>query len=126
MPEEAEIVRLIFNLYEQGYGEDKIAKTLNNNGIKSYFGKLWYRSSVRGILTNYNYTGDLILQKTYRENHITKTTKINYGELDKYHVINNHEPIISKEQFENTERIRTERLSKIIKLPLHSIHLQVY
>lgn len=112
VPEEAEIVRLIFNLYEQGYGEDKIAKTLNNNGIKSYFGKLWYRSSVRGILTNYNYTGDLILQKTYRENHITKTTKINYGELDKYHVSNNHEPIISKEQFENTERIRAERLSK--------------
>ena len=32
--------------------------------------------------------------------------------MDKYHVSNNHEPIISKEQFENTERIRAERLSK--------------
>jgi len=122
VPDEAELVKHIFNLCEQGYGDDKIAKTLNDMGVKSYFGNLWYRSSVRGVLTNYNYTGDLILQKTYRENHLTKTTKINYGEMDMFHVANNHEPIISKEQFQNVKRIRAERLPRNhrVAFTLHS------
>ena len=36
------------------------------------------------ILKNQNYTGDLMLQKTYVENHLTKKQKMNKGELNKY------------------------------------------
>lgn len=110
VPEEAVLVKRIFDLYIGGYGEDRIAKTLNDEGIKSYQGKLWYRSSIRSVLTNYNYTGDLLLQKTYRENHITKKMKRNNGEKNMYLVSNDHEPIISKDQFEQAKKVRYERL----------------
>ena len=45
---------------------------LKHQGIKPYKTKKWNRSSVIKILTNYNYTGDLILQKTYRDNHLNQ------------------------------------------------------
>ena len=45
------------------------------------------------------YCGDLLLQKTYRENHITKKKINNTGQLPQYYVEEAHEPIISKETF---------------------------
>ena len=66
IPSEAELVRRIFNLYLAGNGYAKIAKVLNADGIKSTTGGLWQAGTIRHILTNYNYTGDLMLQKTYR------------------------------------------------------------
>lgn len=111
IPEQAEIVKKIFNLYEDGYGDMKIARLLNNEGIKAYEGGLWSKSSVRCILSNYNYTGDLILQKTYSEDHISKKRKTNNGNKDKYLVSNNHEPIITKEQFERVNNLRKERFN---------------
>lgn len=111
IPEQAAIVKKIFNLYEKGYGDMKIARLLNNEGIKAYEGGLWSKSSVRCILSNYNYTGDLILQKTYSEDYISKKRKTNNGNKDKYLVSNNHEPIITKEQFERVTNLRKERLN---------------
>jgi hypothetical protein len=64
------------------------------------------------ILKNRNYTGDLILQKTYRENHLTKKQMINKGELNRYLIEDNHEAIISRDTFEKAEQIRKQRASK--------------
>ena len=109
IPEQAEIVKKIFNLYEDGYGDMKIAKLLNDEGIKAYEGGLWNKTSVRIILNNYNYTGDLILQKTYRDDHISKKAKKNNGVRNKYLVTDDHEPIITKEQFQRVAKLRAER-----------------
>ncbi len=106
VPKEAEIVRLIYKLYLEGYGDMQIGKILNEKGYKPKFSEKWNRASIRGVLINYNYTGNLILQKTFRENHLTKLTKLNYGELDKYCVEDNHEPIISKETFFAAQELR--------------------
>ena len=40
-----------------------------------------------------------MLQKTYRENHLTKRRMENNGELPKYHITDSHEAIITLEQF---------------------------
>lgn len=109
IPKQAEIVKRIFNLYEEGFGDTKIAKLLNNEGIKAFEGGLWNKSSIRNILNNSNYTGDLILQKTYREDHISKKRQTNKGVKNKYLVSDNHEPIITKEQFYRVTDLRTER-----------------
>lgn len=109
-PEEAELVKRIFEMYVAGLGTQAIANKLNEEGIKPKFANLWNKSTINLILTNYNYTGDLILQKTFRENHLTKLTKINRGEFDKYLVSNHHEPIISKELFELAQKVREERI----------------
>jgi hypothetical protein len=65
------------------------------------------------ILSNYNYTGDLILQKTFRENHLSKRKIINSGELDQYAVKKNHEAIISKDLFDKVQEIRKQRAERI-------------
>lgn len=68
--EEAKTVQMIYELYLDGYSDNEICSLLNDKGIKPYKSKAWHRTSVMKILTNYNYTGDLLLQKTYRDNHL--------------------------------------------------------
>lgn len=106
VPEEAEIVRKIFDLYLAGNGFCKIARILTNDGIKSYTGKAWNKSTLGEIISNVTYTGNLHLQKTYRENHMTKKTIKNKGEKPLYIVEGNHEPIISQEIFDKAQEIR--------------------
>lgn len=51
-PKEAEVVRLIFDLHEQGYSMDKIAKELNEKGCATKNGGKWYASTIKAILSN--------------------------------------------------------------------------
>ncbi len=100
VPEEAEIVRLIFDTYLSGKGITTIMNLLNELKIPTRFGNEWNTTGVMRVLRNYTYTGNLLLQQTYRENHLTKRTLQNNGELPKYHVTGSHEPIISQEKFD--------------------------
>lgn len=113
--DEANTVKLIYSLYLEGYGDEHICDILDEKGIRPYKAKKWNRTSVIKILTNYNYTGDLVLQKTYRENHLTKAQKINKGEHNKYIVSKSHEPIISKEIFYEAQKIRKLKTADHIK-----------
>lgn len=108
VPEEAELVRRIFDLYLAGNGFCKIAKTLMDEGVKSYTGKNWSKSTIGKVISNVTYTGCLHLQKTFREDHIAKKTRLNRGEKPLYVVEGNHEPIISQETFDKAQEIRRE------------------
>lgn len=68
--------------------------------------------SVMRVLRNYAYTGNLLLQQTYRENHLTKRTLQNNGELPKYHIANSHEPIIPLRQFNAVQEEIKRRADK--------------
>jgi DNA invertase Pin-like site-specific DNA recombinase len=109
VPEEANLVRRIYDMYIGGMGDERIAKTLTKEGVPTFYGSAWRESSIRGILVNYNYTGDLLLQKTFRENYLTKRKMQNRGEFQSYIVEDDHEPIISKETFNQAVTIRLER-----------------
>ena len=117
IPEEADLVRRIYNEYLSGDGYLTIAKRLNEDGIPSRFGKQWGQSVISKILSNYTYTGNLILQKTFRENHITKKTIINNGELPKYHAENAHDAIIDMETFQAVQAEKTRRAARFLKKP---------
>lgn len=107
VPEEAKIVRQIFSDYLSGTSVLAIAKSLNAQEIPSPTGKIWGRTSVHSVLTNEKYTGNMILQKTYRPDFRTKKGKINRGEIAKYEVTDSHEAIISEEDFAAVqERLR--------------------
>lgn len=112
VPEEAEIVRSIFRDYLAGDGVLIIANRLNSNGVSTITGGEFTFAAIVRILENYDYTGNLILQKKYRENHLTKRTLINNGELPKYHVTDSHEAIISVEDFERVQEERKIRAAK--------------
>ena len=94
VPEEAEIVRSIYADFLDGKGVTAIMKRLNKEGILTQQGFTWHKSAITRILKNYTYTGNLLLQTKYRENHLTKRTLVNHGQLPQYHATDTHEPII--------------------------------
>jgi len=66
VPEEAEIVRKIFELYLQGYGCRKIKRWLEEHGIKTVTGKSeWSTSTIDRMLSSEKYIGDVLMQKTF-------------------------------------------------------------
>ncbi len=111
-PEEAVVVRWIFDSYLSGMGVTAIAKILNAQGIPSRFGNQWCKSGIMRILRNYTYTGNLLLQTTYRENHLTKRTLQNNGQFPKYHITDAHEEIIPLRQFNAVQEEIQRRAEK--------------
>ncbi len=115
VPEEAGIIENIFEWYLAGNGYNTIAKRLNAEGHQTRSGKPWYQSAVMVILRNYVYTGNLLLQKTYRENYMTKRKLFNQGELPMYHAEETHEAIISREMFEAVQTEIARRSARFTK-----------
>lgn len=100
IPEEAEVVRLIYGKYLEGESLNSIAQLLKEKGIKTIRGNTeWNVNSIRTILINEKYIGDAMAQKTFTTDYLTKTRKENQGELQKYYVENAHEAIIPREVF---------------------------
>ena len=97
VPEEAVIVREIYDRYLSGESETDIAAALTDNRYLTATGKkIWSNSTVRRILQNEKYMGDAILQKTYVENCISKKVVKNTGQIPKYYIENNHPAIIER------------------------------
>ena len=127
-PEPAEVIRLIFSLTLEGMGQIAITKELAARKIVapsvykhrqgdtrfSGYGPVtdgdpyrWSSATIGSILRNPVYTGDLILLKTEVVNH--KTGKSAVVPEDRRVVIPDaHEPIISREVFEQAAKIRAE------------------
>lgn len=103
-PEEAEVVKRIYNDFLNGKTRSAIARELNAQGLLTIRGGEWRYSTVSGILTNYTYTGNLLLHKTFRTDPITKQSKPNCGELPQYQE-GNHEAIIPMEQWEAVQKL---------------------
>ena len=117
VPEEAELVQRIYRDYLSGMGYNAIAKQLNEEGIPSSWGLQWLDSAVQKVLCNYAYTGNLLLQKTFRENHLTKKQIPNRGEMPMYHAENTHEAIISIETFQAVQAEKARRAERFLKKP---------
>ena len=103
-PEEAAVVRRIFQMYLEGMGSVKIMKLLTEEGVPAPLGGLWNASVVMEMLKNEKYVGDLLLQKFYTNNHVEKKRFHNRGELPQYFVGEDHEPIIDRETFDAVQR----------------------
>ena len=100
IPEEAEIVKMIYRLYLEGYSCGKIKKHLEELGIKTVTGKeKWQATVIDKMLRNEKYMGDALLQKTYTVDFMTKKKVINKGIVPQYYVEDDHEAIIPKELF---------------------------
>lgn len=62
--QEAEIVKLIYSKYLEGFGAESISRQLTKMGIKTPKGKdVWCETTVRKILKNEKYKGDVLQGK---------------------------------------------------------------
>lgn len=110
VPKEAETVRMIFSDYLSGMGKQAIANKLNEIGIKTVHGCEWTTEDIRRTLKNEKYAGNMLLQKSFRENHITKRKITNDGQLPQYFVENSHPAIIEQHIFDAVqERMKKQR-----------------
>lgn len=108
--DEAQTVRMIYDMYLQGYGTTTIAKRLIELGIKNKKGVVsWHTHGVMGIIKNEKYKGDILLGKTFTTDPISKRRLANFGEENQYYIRDHHEPIVSREVWDEAERIRKKR-----------------
>lgn len=78
----------------------KIAKELEKNNIKTYNGgDKWHQSTIINILQNEKYCGDVMYQKTYILDCMSKKQIVNHGKRNRYLVSNDYEPIVSRDLY---------------------------
>ena len=110
VPEEAEVVKLLFGLYERGYTVNEICEYLEENQIPTPKGsEHWYRSVIQRMLKNEKYVGDVRMQKNYRADHLTHQQYKNNGKLPDYYVSDHHTPIVSRKTYDRAAKIREMR-----------------
>ena len=100
VPEEAEIIREIYERYLSGESLHGIKCYLEAKEIPTPAGcSVWRQETIRSILSNEKYKGDAIINKTYVSDCISKRIKANNGERNKYYIENNHPAIIDAGTF---------------------------
>ena len=101
VPEEADIIRLIYDRFLVGDSLNGIAELLESKGVASPSGKdKWQLSTIQSILSNEKYKGDALLQKSYTVDFLTKKRTQNKGEIQMFYVEYDHDAIISKRIWE--------------------------
>ena len=111
VPEEAAIVQRIFRDYLDGYSPKHIAERLKAEGVNgdkttvggTVFKRNWNCQGIEYLLQNEKFSGDLLLQKYYTVDFLTKKVAPNYGQLPQYYVENSHTPVIPKEVFQQVQ-----------------------
>lgn len=108
--EQAETVRMIFELYESGLGVQAIRNELikreriNSSGLIK-----WDSTRILRCLKNTIYKGIMAYNKSHRNNFLEQKVIINHDENTFEYVAVTFEPIISEEQWEHCKLIRESR-----------------
>lgn len=111
---EAEVVRLVFNMYLQGMSVIGILRELEAKSVKSPAEKdKWCKRSIDVMLSNEKYSGDVIVFKTYNTGYPQTVRKTNLGERERFIAVGNHPAIITKDVF-SAVRAEKERRSNIV------------
>ena len=109
VPEEAAIVKRIYQNFLDGKSRLETEREFAAEGITTREGCRWVDSNIKVVLSNITYTGNMLLQKEYIADPISKKRKKNHGELKQYYVEDTHEPIIDMETFQYVQSEMTRR-----------------
>ena len=113
VPEQADIVKRIYNDFLAGATYLEIAKRLTEEHVPTMGGgNRWFSERIKSILKNEKYKGDALLQKTYITDPISKRVKKNNGELPMYYVENSHPAIIERRIFDSVQEEIARRAGK--------------
>ena len=104
VPEEAALVRRMYQGYLDGKSPAELAREFTAEGITTRRGQPWTKNNIMGILKNMTYTGNLLLQKVFTVDPISKKHKVNRGQLPQYYVENTHPAIISQTTYDTVQK----------------------
>ena len=95
--EEAAVIRNMARWFLDGDSLERIKHRLEEAGIETTTGKkTWSTGTIYNILINEKIMGDVLLQKTFTSDYLTKRRVKNSGQQKQYYVKNHHEAIIPK------------------------------
>lgn len=98
-PQTSAVVREIFNRAALGETFREIADGLNRRGVSAPVSGIWKPEKIADILSNEKYSGNALLMKKYRNNHLEKKKVVNRGEKPMYYAEGTHEAIVDPETF---------------------------
>ncbi len=107
--DEAAVVREVFSRYVHGEPPMDIVNDMIARDVKPPAGNRWKRLQLDRMITNEKYAGDVVLQKTYIENHLEHKQIRNKGEVPMFHVENAHAAIVDRHIFDQAQKIRSMR-----------------
>ena len=111
--EQAKAVRRIFELYLQGNGIRKIQDIMEQEGYRTASGLTnWQAGNINRVLKNSFYCGRIEYRKQYVPDYLTQKKINNHGEVEKIYVQGTHEILISPEDFDTVQRMRSTRSVK--------------
>ena len=103
--EQAETVRMIFDLYLAGDGLRTIQFKLEQAGRKTATGlSNWDCSNIGRILKNPFYCGIVEYRKQYVPDYLVQKKINNHGAVERIRVKGSHEPIVTEEEFELVQK----------------------
>lgn len=112
-PDQAETVKMIFDLYDSGMGETLVAKELTRLGRKNGVGKVkWDAGKVSKIIKRKNYLGYTVYCQSYSNNYLEQK-RIKRDESEFVYVKGGFPQIISEEQYERCNAIRRSRTKRL-------------
>ena len=103
--EEAKIVKYIYKNFILGIHPNVIAEKLNKQGSTTVLGNPWTGMSVRNILQNEKYCGDVLMQKTFTDSYLTHKVKKNNGERQQFFIADHHDAIVSREVWDKAKTL---------------------
>ena len=113
IPEQAEVVRRIYDQYLAGASLRQIKTSLEADNIpQPEYSAEWTLDVIKGILTSEKYRGDALMQKTFIKDCISKKVVKNQGDRPMYYIENNHPGIVPKELFQRVQEEMARRTSK--------------
>lgn len=113
--EQAETVRMIFDMYLSGMGVTKIQHELEKRGRLTATGKTsWFASYISHMLKNTFYCGIMTYHKEYTPDYLKQKRIKNHGEMELVRVKGTHTPIVTEEEFEQVQRMLARHSHKVL------------
>ena len=103
--EKSQVIKIIFDMYSQNIGANKIASHLNSLGYKTTTGRTWYDKGIRDIIKNKTYCGYIVWNKVERKKSSSRVRSTD----EQIEVKGKHDPIISEELWNKCKEIMNKR-----------------
>ena len=119
--QQAVVVRRVFRELLEGWGPAEIARRLNNDEVPGIHGRAcWHPVTIERMLRNEKHVGDMLMQKTYTVDYLTKTQAVNDGALEQYFIRDDHPAIVSRQIWEAAQQELDRREAFRVRHGIHS------